>query len=326
MKKRFFLLVCAAGLVFALCGCAGADFVPKPEAEISRFDIDSLSLRDITFVFDIDITNPYPVGLKLDAVKTDFFVEGKQAFSATNSGGFDIPAKGRQTTSLLVTLKYADVIGIVSDYASRDYLTTLIKTEILIPLPEIPGLPPSLKFSYDLEKRIPAVKPRVSIANFHVQQPSAAEISEALKAAGKAAARDTIASALGGLLSGKAPAAQTASLLDIDLPLTVSFDIQLANETAAALDFAGLDYGFAINGNPLVEGFTRNITRKDAVSLVSVINRFSTKNLTAAIIDAFKTGAGEYSLRGKTDILFPEEIRKTPVPLQFTEGGEFNLR
>ncbi|MDR3201289.1 MAG: hypothetical protein LBT68_07495, partial [Spirochaetales bacterium] len=96
--------------------------------------------------------------------------------------------------------------------------------------------------------------------------------------------------------------------------------------TAAALEFAELNYDFTVNGNPLVKGLTKDVTRKGLVSVVSVENRFSTKNLTGAIIDAFKSGTGAYSLTGGTAIQFPETIRKTPVPLQFIEDGKFDLR
>ena len=322
MKKTLLFAV-----TLALCACAGANFGSRPTAEISRFDIDSLSLRDITFVFDISITNPYPVGISLESLKTDFFVEGKQAFSTETSGGLKIPARQKSVTSLLVTLKYIDIIGIISDYAKKDYLSTLIKTEIVIPLPELPGMPPSLKFSYDLEKKIPAVKPRISLANFRVQEPSADEITAALKAAGKATAQNAVSSALSSLLGGKTTtAAQQTDLSSLDLPLVVSFDIELANETAAVLEFAELDYDFAVNGAPLVKGLTREITRRGNVSVVSVANRFSTRSLGSALVDAFRSGSGEFSLGGGTAVRFPEEIRKTPVPLRFTEGGKFNLR
>jgi hypothetical protein len=192
--------------------------------------------------------------------------------------------------------------------------------EIAVPLPELPGLPPSLKFAYDLEKQIPAVKPRVSVANFSVKMPSSAEITAALKAAGKTAAQNAVSSALSSLLTGKAPAAASpVGLTDLDLPLTVNFDIELANETAARLDFTALDYDFAVGGNRLVKGLADSVTRKGNASVVSVASRFSTKNLTAAVIDAFKAGAGDFSLTGGTDVQFPEVIRKTPVPLRFTE-------
>jgi hypothetical protein len=325
--RTYILSIFAAGAAFILCGCAGTQFAPKPTAEISRFDIDSLSLRDITFVCDVSITNPYPIGLGLESVKMDFFVEGKQAFSTTSSEGLKIPAKDKAASSFLVTLKYADVIGIVSDYAHKDYLSTVVKTEITVPLPEIPGLPPSLKFSYDLEKKIPAVKPRVSVTGFRVRQPSSTEIAAALKAAGQSAAHSAVSSALNSLLTGKAQTAPSSLSLDsLDLPLTVSFDIELANETAARLDFTQLEYEFAVNGSPLVKGLARDITRRDGVSVLSVLSSFSTKNLGSALIGAFQSGRGNFSLTGGTAVQFPEEIRATPVPLRFTEEGTFDLR
>jgi len=324
MKK---IILFAAAL--ALCACAGSNFVPKPTAEITRFDIDSLGLMDISFVFDVAISNPYVVGINLESVKTDFYVEEKLAFSTQSGGGLQIPSKNNATTSFIVTLKYADVIGIVSDYAKREYLSTHVKMEIAVPMPEIPGLPPSLKFNYDMEKKIPTVKPRISVANFSVKMPTQTEITEAIKAAGKTVAQNVVSSALTSLLSGKAPAVPTAAdvkLTDLDLPLAVNFDIELANDTAARLDFTQLDYDFAVNGNPLVKGIADDITRKGNASVVSVASRFSTRNLTSGIMDAFQAGVGNFSLTGGTAIQFPEEIRKTPVPLKFTENGKFELR
>jgi hypothetical protein len=257
----------------------------------------------------------------------DFFVEGSQAFSTTSAEGLKIPAKDKAAASFLVTLKYADIIGIVSDYAQKDYLSTVVKTEITIPLPEIPGLPPFLKFSYDLEKQIPAIKPRVWVTGFRVEQPSSAEIEAALKAAGKTVAQSAVSSALNSLLTGKAQAAPSpVSLESLDLFLTVSFDIELANETAARLDFTQLDYELAVNGSPLVNGLATDITRRGNASILSVVNRFSTKSLGSAIAAAFQSGKGNFSLKGGTAVRFPEEIRKTPVPLRFTEEGEFDLR
>ena len=326
--KKLVLSIFAAGLAVLLCACAGGSFsAPRPTAQITRFDIDSLSLRDISFVFDVAISNPYPVGISLESVTTDFFVEEKLAFSTSTPGGFSIPSRNKAVTSFVVTLRYEDVIGIVSDYINKDYLSTLVKMEIVVPLPDIPGLPPSLKFSYDLEKQIPAVKPRISVSNFRVRMPSTAEITEALTAAGRATAQAAVSSALNSLLTGRAPAAPSqVNLADLDLPLTVNFDIELANETAARLDFTQLDYDFSVNGSPLVKGLAEDITRRENVSVVSVASRFSTRNLSGAVMDAFQSGTGDFSLTGGTAVQFPEAIRKTPVPLRFTEEGKFNLR
>jgi hypothetical protein len=254
-------------------------------------------------------------------------VEDKRAFSTTTSEGLTIPAREKGTSTFLVVLAYADIIGIVSDYAKKDYLSTVVKTEIVIPLPDIPGLPPSLSFSYDLEKQIPAVKPRIAIANFRIKQPSSLEIAAALKEAGKAAAQQTVESLFRNLLSGSVSApVPEVSLTDIDIPLTVSFDIELINETAAELLFSDLNYDFAVNDYPLIRGITRDIVNKDGRSVVSVENMFSSKSLGSALLQALQSGEGAFSLTGGTAIQFPEIVKKDPVPLRFMETGRFDVR
>jgi hypothetical protein len=265
------------------------------------------------------------VGISLETVKLDFIVEGRELVS-TKTPELSVPAKKTGTTTFYATLKYADIIGFVADYAQKDSLAAVIKTQLVLPLPAIAGLPPSLTFSYDFERRLPTVKPRISIANFRVKQPSSAEIAEALKAAGKAAAQSTVESAFRSLLSGSPIAAPQVSLADIDVPLTVSFDIVLVNETAARLVFTDLGYDFTVNGQPLIKGLTKDIATDGSRSVLNVENRFSSRSLGVALFQAFQSGQGEFSLTGQTALQFPEDIRKTPVPLKFTEEGAFNLR
>mgnify|MGYP000877120696 FL=1 len=321
-----FAAVLAAAVLFSF-SCAGTPFAgQKPTAEITRFDIEAISLRDVTFLFDIGITNPYPLYLALDAVKLAFLVEDKQAFATETAKGLKIKAAGTAMSTFRVNLKYEDVFRIVTDYAKKDHVDTVVKAEIVIPLPRLPGLPPSASFPYDLKKRIPAVKPRIAISDFRVRQPTAAEIAEALRKAGESAAsRTSLEAAFRDLLSGKTPGSPIDPA-DLDLPLTVSFDIELVNETKAALAFSNLDYAFAVNGAPLVKGSTRDIFTRNGVSVLRVENRFSSKSLAGAVADAFKKGRGEFALTGGAAVKFPDEIKKDPVPLRFEESGVFDLR
>jgi len=34
--------------------------IPKPTAEIRRFQLQAITLRDVTFLFDLAVKNPYP--------------------------------------------------------------------------------------------------------------------------------------------------------------------------------------------------------------------------------------------------------------------------
>src|SRR5690242_18201566 len=84
--------------------------VPTPTAEIRRFELDSITLRDVTFAFDLAVKNPYPVGLPFDGVGMDFSVEGAKVFSVGSKGGFTVPANNEKTNTFTVTLAYDAII------------------------------------------------------------------------------------------------------------------------------------------------------------------------------------------------------------------------
>jgi LEA14-like dessication related protein len=303
--------------------------IPKPTASIQKFDIDSISLRDITFLFDVSVKNPYPVDLKLAGVKIKFSVEGKQFFETETSKGFRIKSNGSASNVFTVNLKYADIIKIVKSYAQQDYLDTTIDTEIVVPLPSLAvtmSLPKTLSFKYTLHKKIPAIKPDVSIANFAIVPPSAADIAAALKKAGKQSIDAGKArSMFEDILAGKKP----QPIIDpasLDLKLTTNFDIVLRNDTKAQLAFKDLGYTFAVGGSNLVDGKTTNITKSGNAQILRVTNVFSTRSLAGPLASALKNRKGDFAVKGSTFIKLPDEIKKEPVKLQFDESGSFSIK
>jgi len=314
----------AAGLVL-LFPVASFAQVPKPTAKVTRFDIERISLRDVTFLFDVAVKNPYPIALSLEALRLTFLVEGAQVAQVQTEKGFSVKAMGTKTNRLLATLRYEEVMAAVKDYAQKDYLNTLVKTQIAIPLPKMPGLPPRISFSYDLKGKIPAIKPRVAITHFNIEQPSGDAVSAALKKAGRSATSQGAAlQAFKDVLAGKTPTGPIQPK-DLDLPLTVSFDIELANETRAPLSFTGLDYRFSVNDKELLTGATQEISRKGNLSVLQVTSRFSSLALSGGLLQALRTRRGRFTLSGSTALKLPDEIRKEPLKLEFTEAGSFNL-
>lgn len=299
--------------------------VPKPTARVTRFDIERISLREVTFLFDVAVKNPYPVNLSLEALRLTFLVEGSQVAQVQTEKGFSVKAMGTKTSRLFATLRYEDVMKAVKNYAEKDYLDTLVKTEIAIPLPKMPGLPPRISFSYDLKSKIPAIKPRVAITHFRIEQPSGEAVGRALKKAGRdAGSQGAAVQAFKDVLAGKAPKGPVQPR-DLDLPLKVSFDIELANETRAPLAFTGLDYRFSVNGQELLTGATQDIVRKENRSVLSVTSSFSSLALSGGLWEALRGRKGEFALNGSTAIKLPDEIRKEPLKLEFRETGSFSL-
>lgn len=298
----------------------------KPSAEIVNFDIDSISLADITFLFDIAITNPYPVRLKFSTVKAAFFVENKQFFK-TETGRLKIKAKGTETTRLFVNIKYADMAGIVKDYANKDSLECVIDMIIVLPLPEsVHGLAKDITFKFQLKKHVPTIKPEINIANFIVIKPSREEVESALRrSAKKNVSADSVQKMFGAIIDGKNPA-KVIDPSELDLKLKVSFDILMKNKTKASLFFNDLNYNFNINANKFVNGYTGDIKNKQNEYTLSVNNEFSSKAFGKAILKAFKDGKGDFSLTGFSMVKFPDKIKKEALKLNFNEKGILNIK
>ncbi|PKL41076.1 MAG: hypothetical protein CVV44_00110 [Spirochaetae bacterium HGW-Spirochaetae-1] len=321
MKKLLPILL----LALLLSTCQGIQIKKKPTATIANFDIESISLHDITLIFDIEIGNPYPVGLKLDDIGFTFYIENKQFLKTSTAKGLKIAAMDKKISSFTVNLKYTDIIKIVQDYTNKDYLDCVVDTVISIPLPDIPGLEKNITLTYKLKKQIPAIKPSIKIANFHVQMPTEKDIADALKKSGKSLANsDKIYGMFEDILSGKKPQ-QVIDPASLDLKLKVSFDIEMKNETRAKLNFKRLDYNFLVNGSKLVDGSTTDIKNDGNKSILKIITEFSTKTMSKSILKAFQNKNGDYGLQGEAQMELPPSVKKTPLKLKFDETGRFNL-
>ncbi|MCX7029433.1 MAG: LEA type 2 family protein, partial [Spirochaetes bacterium] len=270
--------------------------------------------------------NPYPVALPFDGMGLAFSVEGAKVFTAASQGGFTVPASGSKSNAFSVALAYEDVIKAVREYASKDYLSTVIDVTLSIPLPKLPGLPKNFTFAWALKKKIPAIKPRLAVLDFKVVPPTQEQIREALAKAGRKVDAGKALGVLKNVLEGKKPASGAIDPSEIDVPVSVSFTIELANEAKADLSFAKLGYDLSVNGDRLVAGESTDVVREAGRSLITVVSTFSSRSLSQNVRKLFTDRKGTFTLHGSAAVKLPDEIRKDPVPLEFEEGGSFAIR
>lgn len=60
--------------------------------------------------------------------------------------------------------------------------------------------------------------------------------------------------------------------------------------------------------------------------LITVVNTFSTRQLTSGVQRLFAEKQGSFRVKGRTSIKLPDDISKEPIPLSFDESGTFTLR
>ncbi|MCA1950966.1 MAG: hypothetical protein LDL24_10360, partial [Treponema sp.] len=113
---------------------------------------------------------------------------------------------------------------------------------------------------------------------------------------------------------------------ELDLPLKVSFTIQIRNDARGPINFTAVGYELYINNESLVVGNSSTVKQEGQDVLITVKNTFSSKKLSAAVKALFTEKKGSFRVKGSASIKLPEDISKEPIPLGFDERGTFALK
>ena len=161
MKMCFAAVAAFAVLMMTvLAGCdtiqkAWDDASFKPEAQVTGAQLSELGFDSSTLMFDVDVKNPYSFQLPISGLT--YALESNGSIFANGETGFEdsIPAQGRKTLGLPVTLGYAETLktlkslkpGEVFPYNANMALKFKVAGEDLtlplhhsgsIPIPQIP--------------------------------------------------------------------------------------------------------------------------------------------------------------------------------------------
>ncbi len=328
MKLKLFISVLIIIISFSCSSIDPSLFKKKPTANIERFDIESISLQDITLLFEVRIKNPYPIAINLDKVSSAFIIENKQLFATSSKDKLKIEAKKSTLNPFTVNLKFKDIAEIVKDYSKKDNIDCKLKGEIVLAIPNtgISGVPKSHTFPYELSRKIPTIKPSISVKDFKIEKPSSKEIIKAVKNSGKNINPFKAIKVVDKLLSGKYDEAfKVIKPEDLDLGFNVSFKIELKNDTKAKINFDRLNYDFYLNSDKIISGVTTDIKTVGNKSILNVKNRISLMSFSKSITMALKNKKGDFHFIGETAIKLPDDVKKEPLKLLFNEKGKLKV-
>lgn len=331
MKK---ILTGALLAAVMLSSCANVNSILRsvktPQVSLQSFDIESVSLQDITFIFNIAVNNPYPVNLTLDDVGFVVKVEGSQVLSIRTRKGLSIAAGRSMTTPVRVNIKFADIMRFVQNYTQKDYLNCVIDVDVAVPIPPaFQAIGKTFNFKQSVSKQIPALKPSFQVANFKVTAPTMDQIKNSLIAAGKQNLNvNTVYSLFNSLVSGRSTSVVTPTLdlTSIDVPIQVSFDVVIVNDTRAPLQCSGINYEFFVSGTKIVGGNSAAIANEGNRSIMRITSTFSSKALGQGIVNLLQTRRGTYQFKGESSLKLPDAIRVKPLKLSFDQAGDFSVQ
>lgn len=118
------LLVIAA--LSVLSGCAFLQQFLKTAAKEPTFTFRNLLLNEVSLAglnLDTvwDLGNPNPVGISLASVDYALFIENKQVVAGKPANGLQIAANGSSELHFPAAIKFADVVGVVQTFLTKDF-------------------------------------------------------------------------------------------------------------------------------------------------------------------------------------------------------------
>jgi len=94
--------------------------IERPTVDFQNLNITDIDFTSITTAFNFQITNPNPVGLRVDGFEYQFVIEGKQFLSGNNPDRLELAAGEESIVSIPITLKYIDVYEVVTTLAENE--------------------------------------------------------------------------------------------------------------------------------------------------------------------------------------------------------------
>jgi LEA14-like dessication related protein len=106
---------CGAAALLLLAGCAAlGKAVPYPSARVKDVGVEGVSLTGLILRFDVEVKNPYSVGLPMVGLDYVLSTEGKKFLSGTLGLDQTIPAGEKRVVAMPVKVPFVEVYEVAS--------------------------------------------------------------------------------------------------------------------------------------------------------------------------------------------------------------------
>ena len=169
-------------LCVALAGCESmSDLLrsaPKPTARVTNASLKGLTLEKVDLVFDVEIANPYDVGLPLTELGYSVGSGGQKLFEGSVQPSGAIPGRGSKVIEVPVSLKFSSVLAALKGVRPGSVVPYRADFNLGFDAPIVGRM--NLPLSYRGEVPVPAV-PDVSVVAFDVDSLSYDKVQATVK-------------------------------------------------------------------------------------------------------------------------------------------------
>ncbi|MCB1175230.1 MAG: hypothetical protein KDK39_16765 [Leptospiraceae bacterium] len=320
-------------------------WIPLPEFQLDSLSIAGIDLDALTLRFTVNVKNPYVVDIPHAGFDVGLALNQKQFTRLRSEFKQGIAARGSQSVQLDARIPYQAIVDLLQVFqADQETIQLNLDGDLDVYLPT-DDLPEFIKkqlqsdaekeearkiqnkyfdkytFDVAVEKNLPAILPEVTVSNFTIKRPSLQDIQ--ISAGSKSGSVSTYLQRLlgGGSFPG---AASNFGLNQIDLDLETSFDLQLSNRAAAALELVSTNYELHMAGYKLFSGQALDIARSGNTSSAKIQTSFPLRSISLALAQALHSGQSPIRLKGSMELSSPGWSQQPPLKFSFDRNQALN--
>jgi LEA14-like dessication related protein len=122
--KALILLILMVVSVLLLAGCGSlrdvVETIRKPEVRIDAIELEALSFSGLTLRFDMEISNPNPIGISLSGFDYELQIEGTPFVTGEVDEKVTVAARDRFIVPLPVELGFEELVRTIRDLEDRE--------------------------------------------------------------------------------------------------------------------------------------------------------------------------------------------------------------
>ncbi|AGH96317.1 LEA type 2 family protein [Pseudobdellovibrio exovorus] len=113
----------SAVLVLMLSSCSSLtkDLLKDPEVKVIDFKVTNVTLEDVSVAVQMNIKNPNPIPLKLDAVNYALKFSGEKVTEGVFDDGVNVPASGENNVTVPFRFKYSSLGNLVTSLLNNTF-------------------------------------------------------------------------------------------------------------------------------------------------------------------------------------------------------------
>lgn len=116
-----FWLAAAMVVVMSSCSSLTRDLLKDPEVKVIDFKLTNVTMEDVSVAVQMNIKNPNPVPLKLDAVSYSLKFSGEKVTEGVFDDGISVPASGENNVTVPFKFKYNSLGSLVTSLLNNTF-------------------------------------------------------------------------------------------------------------------------------------------------------------------------------------------------------------